>query len=202
MRDAVVHRQRDLLCLGEARASARQHADDAHSEERRRRTRSHSVARRYDRPVDPRPVGVFDSGVGGPDRPPRVPRDDAARGLRLPRRPCAAAVRARARSTEVRRFAREIGAFLERQGVKLIVIACNTATSAALPQLQEELDVPVVGVITPEAHAAVQATRNRRIGPARDARVRSTRGTVRGARPRARRGASSSSPSRARGSCR
>ena len=48
--------------------------------------------------------------------------------------------------------------------MKLIVVACNTATSAALPDLQSELTVPVVGVITPEAHAAVQATRNRRIG--------------------------------------
>src|SRR5881398_3181188 len=65
---------------------------------------------------------------------------------------------------EVRRFAREIGAYLEGQGVKLILAACNAATSAALPELQEELAVPVVGVITPEAHAAVQATRNRRIG--------------------------------------
>src|SRR6266508_4305234 len=65
---------------------------------------------------------------------------------------------------EVRGFAREIGGYLERQGVKLVVNACNTATSAALPQLQEDLSVPVVGVITPEAHAAVQATRNRRIG--------------------------------------
>ncbi len=65
---------------------------------------------------------------------------------------------------EIRRFAREIGAFLEAQDVKLILVACNAATSAALPQLQEELSVPVVGVITPEAHAAVQATRNRCIG--------------------------------------
>src|SRR5205814_8383529 len=65
---------------------------------------------------------------------------------------------------EVRRFTREIGSFLEAQGVKLVVAACNTATSAALPQLQEELAVPVVGVLTPEAHAAVQATRNRRLG--------------------------------------
>src|SRR5256885_4761240 len=65
---------------------------------------------------------------------------------------------------EVRRFTREIGAFLEGQGVKLILAACNAATSAALPDLQSELSVPVVGVITPEAHAAVQATRNRRIG--------------------------------------
>src|SRR5947209_8065019 len=65
---------------------------------------------------------------------------------------------------EIRRFAREIGAFLEAGDVKLILVACNAATSAALPDLQAELSVPVVGVIEPEAHAAVQATRNRRIG--------------------------------------
>jgi glutamate racemase len=65
---------------------------------------------------------------------------------------------------EIRRFAREIAAYLAAQDVKLIVVACNAATSAALPELQESLDVPVIGVITPEAHAAVQATRNRRIG--------------------------------------
>src|SRR5262249_61537384 len=62
--------------------------------------------------------------------------------------------------------------YLQEQGVKLVVNACNTATSAALPQLQEELDDPVVGVITPEAHTAVQATRNRRIG------LLATEGTV------------------------
>ena len=65
---------------------------------------------------------------------------------------------------ELRRFAREIGAFLEGQGVKLILAACNAATSAALPELQAGLSVPVVGVISPEAHAAVQTTRNRRVG--------------------------------------
>ena len=65
---------------------------------------------------------------------------------------------------EIRRFAREIAGFLEGQGVKLIVAACNSATSAALPELQEQLSVPIIGVIEPEAHAAVQATRNRRIG--------------------------------------
>ena len=87
---------------------------------------------------------------------------------------------------EIRRFAREIGAYLEQQDVKLILVACNAATSAALPQLQEELTVPVVGVITPEAHAAVQATRNRRVG------LLATAATVEAgryarARPRARR---------------
>jgi glutamate racemase len=65
---------------------------------------------------------------------------------------------------EIRRFAGEIAGYLERDGVKLIVAACNAATSAALPELQERLEVPIVGVITPEAHTAVQMTRNRRIG--------------------------------------
>ena len=65
---------------------------------------------------------------------------------------------------ELRRYAREIGRWLEAQDVKLVVAACNSATSAALPQLQEELGVPAIGVITPEAQAAVQATRNRRVG--------------------------------------
>jgi glutamate racemase len=65
---------------------------------------------------------------------------------------------------EIRRFAREIGSFLQAQQVKLMLVACNAATSAALPELQETLQIPVVGVITPEAYAAVQATRNQRIG--------------------------------------
>jgi glutamate racemase len=65
---------------------------------------------------------------------------------------------------EVRRFAHEIAVYLEALGVKMVVVACNTATAAALPDLQESLSVPVVSVIVPEAHAAVQATRNRRIG--------------------------------------
>src|SRR5436309_12866789 len=122
-----------------------------------------SVLRRYDRRVDRRPVGVFDSGVGGltvlHECLVTLPHEDflyLGDHARLPYGPRPL--------DEVRRFAREIGAFLEGQGVKLVVAACNTATSAALPQLQEELSVPVVGVITPEAHAAVQATRNRKIG--------------------------------------
>jgi glutamate racemase len=65
---------------------------------------------------------------------------------------------------EIRRFAAEIAAYLEEQGVKLVVAACNSATAAALPDLQRQLAVPVIGVLAPEAHAAVLATRNRRIG--------------------------------------
>src|SRR6059058_1019881 len=113
--------------------------------------------------MDARPVGVFDSGMGGltvlHELLVTLPHEDfvyLGDAARLPYGPRPL--------PEIRRFAEEIGAWLEGQDVKLIVVACNAATSAALPQLQSELSVPVVGVITPEAHAAVQATRNRRIG--------------------------------------
>ena len=113
--------------------------------------------------MDSRPVGVFDSGMGGltvlHECLVTMPHEDflyLGDGARLPYGPRPLA--------EIRRFAREIARFLAAQDVKLIVVACNAATSAALPELQEELEVPVVGVITPEAHAAVQATRNRTIG--------------------------------------
>jgi glutamate racemase len=113
--------------------------------------------------ADARPIGVFDSGVGGltvlHECLVTMPNEDfvyLGDHARLPWGP-------RSRG-EVRRFAHEIGLYLESQGVKMVVVACNTATSAALPDLQESLSVPVVSVIVPEAHAAVQATRNRRIG--------------------------------------
>jgi glutamate racemase len=64
----------------------------------------------------------------------------------------------------VRSRALAIGRWMAAQRVKLVVVACNTATAVALPDLQRELDVPVIGVIRPEVHAAVRATRNRRIG--------------------------------------
>ena len=65
---------------------------------------------------------------------------------------------------ELRERSLAIARWLVGNGVKLIVIACNTATAAALGWLQKRVDVPVIGVMAPEAHAAVQATRNRRIG--------------------------------------
>ncbi len=61
-------------------------------------------------------------------------------------------------------YARELTGALVERGAKIVVVACNSATAAALPVLQRECPVPVLGVVTPEAHAAVQATRNRRIG--------------------------------------
>jgi glutamate racemase len=113
--------------------------------------------------MDRRPIGVFDSGMGGltvlHECLVTMPHEDfvyLGDAARLPYGPRPL--------DEVRRFSLEIGAFLEAQGVKMVLVACNSATSAALPELQEALTVPVVGVITPEAHAAVQATRNRVVG--------------------------------------
>ena len=66
---------------------------------------------------------------------------------------------------EVRAFAVQISRWLvEQHDVKLVVVACNTASAAALDVLRRELPVPVVGVIGPGARAAAKATRNRRVG--------------------------------------
>ena len=73
---------------------------------------------------------------------------------------------------EVREFAFEIVRYLTSLNVKLVVIACNTATAAALEAVQASFDVPIIGVIEPGARAAVLETRNRHVG------VLATEGTV------------------------
>jgi glutamate racemase len=113
--------------------------------------------------VDTRPVGIFDSGAGGltvlHECLVTMPHEDfvyLGDGARCPYGPRPA--------DEIARFAHEIASYLEALGVKLILAACNSATAAALPLLQERLSLPVVGVLAPEARAAVQVTRTRRIG--------------------------------------
>jgi len=127
--------------------------------------------------MDSRPIGVFDSGVGGltvlHECLVTLPHEDFlyfgdSSPERFPYGPKPAPV--------IRRYAHEIAAHLAARDVKLLVVACNSATSAALPDLQREFSVPLIGVITPEAHAAVQATRSRRIG------VMATEATVRSGR--------------------
>jgi glutamate racemase len=110
-----------------------------------------------------RPIGVFDSGIGGltvvkelfdqlPDES-IVYFGDTAR------------VPYGSKSDEtVQAFALEDARFLEQQGVKLIVVACNTASSNSLELLKKEFPMPVEGVIQPGARAAVEATRSGRIG--------------------------------------
>jgi glutamate racemase len=113
---------------------------------------------------DDRPIGVFDSGFGGltvaralidllPDEQIIYVGDSA----RYPYGPRPAA--------EVRAFAREITEHLVRvEGVKTVVVACNTASSVALDELCAAFEVPVLGVIEPGLRSAVRATRNGAIG--------------------------------------
>lgn len=109
------------------------------------------------------PIGVFDSGVGGlsvlrhllrlmPDER-YIYLGDSARvpyGSKSPQ--------------TVQLFARQCTQFLLNQGVKLIVVACNTASAVALDAVQSISPVPVVGMILPAAQAALAATRNGQIG--------------------------------------
>jgi glutamate racemase len=109
------------------------------------------------------PIGVFDSGIGGltvvRELMRQLPNEsityfgDTARVPYGPKSP-----------ETVLRYSREITAFLMGEGVKAVVVACNTATAHALPALRAEHDLPIVGVIEPGSRAAARATRTQRIG--------------------------------------
>jgi glutamate racemase len=118
-------------------------------------------------------IGVFDSGVGGltilDECLAQLPAEDFIYFGDTAWFPYGDRTDA-----ELRSRAQQIAVWLIARGVKTIVIACNTATAAALTHLQTHLDVPVIGVMSSEAHAAVQTTRNRRVGLlATEATVRS-----------------------------
>ncbi|MBW8483835.1 glutamate racemase [Actinomadura parmotrematis] len=116
-------------------------------------------------PGDPReaPIGVFDSGFGGLtvarailDQLPNEPIAYLGDSARQPYGPRPIA--------QVRAFALEMLDDLVARGVKLLVIACNSASSAMLRDARERYDVPVVEVINPAARRAASATRNGRVG--------------------------------------
>ena len=118
------------------------------------------------------PIGVFDSGIGGltvvRELIHQLPNEsiiyfgDTARVPYGPKSP-----------DTVLRYSREIVSYLKGEGIKALVVACNTATAHALPALREEFDFPIIGVIGPGARAAVAATRQKRVG------VIGTAGTIR-----------------------
>lgn len=120
---------------------------------------------------DPRPIGVFDSGVGGltvlRELQRQLPYESTMYFADLGHFPYGPRYQA-----QVRHFALNIIRFLEKLDVKIVVIACNTATAAALNTAREVFDIPIIGVITPGAEAAVAATKNKRVG------VISTEGTL------------------------
>ena len=113
--------------------------------------------------ADGRPIGIFDSGVGGltvvravldllPHEP-VVYFGDTARSPYGPRP-----------LEEIRSFAREIAAYLLGRDVKALVVACNSVEVAAIEDLTDRSGIPVVGVIDPGVRAALRATRNGRVG--------------------------------------
>jgi len=112
---------------------------------------------------DPRPIGVFDSGIGGLTAVRELFRALPSESIiyfgdtaRLP-------YGSKSRET-VTRFSLEIASFLVRQNIKALLVACNTASSYALPTLLQRLDLPVVGVIDPAAKTAVAKSPHGRIG--------------------------------------
>jgi glutamate racemase len=122
--------------------------------------------------ISDRPIGVFDSGVGGltvmKEIMLQMPEEnilyigDTARvpyGIRS--------------SETVTRYSIEMVDFLVGKGIKLLVIACNTASAFALPAIRERFDIPVVGVIEPGAKRAIEATKSKMIG------IIGTEGTIR-----------------------
>ena len=112
---------------------------------------------------DSRPIGFFDSGVGGltvlREVMRRSPREDTlylGDNARTPYGPRP--------DDEVLRFSTECLDELADRDVKAIVVACNTSTAVALPQLRRRYSVPLLGVVRPGATAAVLATRTRAVG--------------------------------------
>jgi glutamate racemase len=127
-------------------------------------------------PADHSPIGVFDSGVGGltvlHDLLVNLPNEDYLYLADTARFPFGERTQA-----ELKRFSREIGDHLLAAGAKLIVIACNSASSAALHSLQAHLDdqgadIDVIGAVAPATQLAVAHSRSGRIG------VMATRATV------------------------
>jgi glutamate racemase len=128
---------------------------------------------------DDRPIGLFDSGVGG-----LTVLDAVARRLpheRLLYLGDTARLPYGTKSAEtVRRYARRAIGFLLDHGVKAVVVACNTASALALDAIVEMSPVPVVGVVAPGAEAAVAAVRVREAAgaPRRPIAVLATEATV------------------------
>ena len=113
--------------------------------------------------TDPRPIGVFDSGIGGltavRELFRQLPHESVVYFGDTARLPYGN----KSKET-VTRFSLEIASFLVRQNVKCIVVACNTASSHALDDLRARYDLPIVGVIEPAARAAVQASPHGLVG--------------------------------------
>ena len=112
---------------------------------------------------DSRPIGIFDSGLGGLTVVDAINRKTPNENIiyvgdtaRVPYGNKSAPL--------IIKYASQITKFLLEKNAKLIIVACNTASALAIPTLQNEFNIPVVGVISPGANAAAQITKNNNIG--------------------------------------
>jgi glutamate racemase len=112
---------------------------------------------------DPRPIGVFDSGVGGLTVLREIVRRNPAESTLYLGDNARAPYGVRP-DEEVLAFSTESLDLLAERDVKAIVVACNTSTAVAIGSLRRRYDLPILGVIRPGASAAALATRNRRVG--------------------------------------
>ncbi len=122
--------------------------------------------------MDNRPIGIFDSGLGGLTCVKKVlellPGEDIIYFGDTGRVPYGS------RSAEtIIKYVRQNIRFLKEFDIKFIIIACGTASSAALPMIQHEVDIPVIGVLEPTCERAATSTKNGKIG------VLGTQGTIR-----------------------
>lgn len=113
--------------------------------------------------MDNRPIGIFDSGVGGltvmREVIEQLPYENIVYLGDTARIPYGSKS-----DQTIRKYAIQCSSFLKSKDVKTIVIACNTASSIALEHVRQSFDIPVIGVIDPGARSAATATENRKIG--------------------------------------
>lgn len=109
------------------------------------------------------PIGVFDSGVGGLTVAREIMKNLPMERIVYFGDTARVPYGSKSRET-VLRYSRQIVRFLVGQGVKAIVVACNTASALALDVIEKELDIPIIGVVKPGARVAAGATLNKRVG--------------------------------------
>lgn len=109
------------------------------------------------------PIGVFDSGVGGLTVAREIARQLPEENIVYFGDTARVPYGSKSQNTIIR-FSEQIIRFLKTKQVKAIVIACNTASALALDAVRDEFGIPIIGVVVPGARAAVEATKNRKIG--------------------------------------
>ena len=113
--------------------------------------------------MDNRPIGIFDSGLGAfsvlKELVKELPGEDVLYFGDTLHSPYG-----HREKEDLQKLCEGIVRFLEKKNIKALIVACNTATAAALPYLQERFELPIIGVISPGCRKALSVTKNKKIG--------------------------------------